>query len=250
MTSTAVSITLSNIHCSDEGDGPGSAEPFLWTVFFKIDGDTVSADSGTLQGAATIVATPGNHGDLGTSSVAAGNDLPIPEALGRFTGFVEPIPGPGGVLVPGVVGYIATLLEQDSTPNHAIADGHVALNQAVESELNDLLPKLKLTDLDHLDDIMGPLKKRISDRVAAAVSRAQSTFEKLSNQDDTIGTDVKLIFAQDEQIGLDPTDRKPDPIAFKTTFNNEGSWTISGAAAVLPPEVAQNARKDVVVRKS
>ena len=50
MATTAVDITLRNIHCSDEGDGPGSAEPYLWTVFFKVDGDTVSFESGALQG--------------------------------------------------------------------------------------------------------------------------------------------------------------------------------------------------------
>jgi hypothetical protein len=45
MATTAVNIMLRNIHCSDEGDGPGSAEPYLWTVFFKVDGDTASAVS-------------------------------------------------------------------------------------------------------------------------------------------------------------------------------------------------------------
>jgi hypothetical protein len=31
-------MKLDNIRCYDEGDGWGDAEPYLWTVFFKIDG--------------------------------------------------------------------------------------------------------------------------------------------------------------------------------------------------------------------
>ena len=26
---------LQNVHCHDEGDGWGNAEPYIWTVFFK-----------------------------------------------------------------------------------------------------------------------------------------------------------------------------------------------------------------------
>ena len=40
-----VSVKLNDAHRFDEGDGPGSAEPYLWTVFFKTDGDTVKVNS-------------------------------------------------------------------------------------------------------------------------------------------------------------------------------------------------------------
>ena len=36
-----VSLVLDHIQCIDEGDGPGLAEPYLWTLFFKIDGTSV-----------------------------------------------------------------------------------------------------------------------------------------------------------------------------------------------------------------
>ena len=35
-------MKLDHIHCYDEGDGWGDAEPYLLTVFFKIDGDSVA----------------------------------------------------------------------------------------------------------------------------------------------------------------------------------------------------------------
>ena len=236
MAATAVSISLDNIHCSDEGDFIGSAEPYLWTVFFKADGDTVNAESGMLQGTATVTGTLGNHGDLNTNSVDAGDNVTIPASLGQFSGFVKPIAGPGGTLLPGAIGYIAVLLEQDSTPDHAIATGHTVLNQAVRDELNSLLPTLKLTDLSNLDPVLKGVKDRVSAKVSSAISNAQSTIEKIRHpdQDDTIGTDVKVIFAQDDKVGTDPFDLKTDPVAIDTQFHDEGSWTLTGRAAVLP----------------
>jgi hypothetical protein len=239
METTAVRITLSNIHCANEADGPGNAEPYLWTVFFKVDGDTVTADSVGLHGTATVFGTVGDHGDLGTTDVGAGDDVPIPPSLGQFTGFVKPIPGEGGALNPGVIGYVATLLEQDSTPDHAIASGHATLNNAVQTELDKLLPTLKATDLidqGGLDHILDALKKRISDQVEAAISNAQSTSEKLThpNQDDKIGTDVKVLFAKDGLIGTDPLQLNAAPISIAKQFDNEGSWNITGTVAVVP----------------
>ena len=62
-----VRIELDRIHCHDEGDAVGSAEPYLWTVFFMIDGSTVSVSSSlTLDGTATVAFTPGSHGNLGS----------------------------------------------------------------------------------------------------------------------------------------------------------------------------------------
>jgi hypothetical protein len=34
-------ISLDRLHCHFEGDSVGDGEPYLWTAFFKIDGDTI-----------------------------------------------------------------------------------------------------------------------------------------------------------------------------------------------------------------
>jgi hypothetical protein len=76
-------LDLERIHRHDEGNGWGSAEPYLWTVFFKIDGDSVALTEGlTLSGTATVVGTPGSHGNLGNTDVDAGDDIDIPSAIG------------------------------------------------------------------------------------------------------------------------------------------------------------------------
>jgi hypothetical protein len=100
-------IRLDRIHCFDEGDGWGSAEPYLWPVFFKIDGETVSmTDALKLSGTPTVVGTYGNHGNLGNTDVDAGDTIPIPESLGSWKTTLKPIPVPTSLssLVDDVAG--------------------------------------------------------------------------------------------------------------------------------------------------
>src|SRR3954454_13449038 len=90
-----VAIDLERIHCYDEGDGWGNAEPYLWTVFFKVDGDSVALTEGlTLTGHATVSGTPGSHGNLGDTDVDEGDDVPIPSAIGQWDTLMKPIPVP------------------------------------------------------------------------------------------------------------------------------------------------------------
>lgn len=88
-------VSLDRIHCYDEGDGIGSAEPYLWTVFSKVDGDTVVlGDDLFLHGTATVVTTPGSHGNLGDSGVDGGDTVAIPAAIGECQTTLKPIPVP------------------------------------------------------------------------------------------------------------------------------------------------------------
>src|SRR5262249_51856970 len=83
-------VSLDQLHCFKMSEF-GTAEPYVWTAFFKIDGDTVQVDLSddeenpglVLTGTCTFVATQGSHGDLRDRSVAEGDDVPIPAELGE-----------------------------------------------------------------------------------------------------------------------------------------------------------------------
>jgi hypothetical protein len=230
-----VRFQLNNIQCTDEGDGPGDAEPYLWTLFFKIDGDTVSVNNSfKLQGTATVVSTPGNHGNLGVAEVAAGETVPIPPAIGRFQTTLKPIPvtGLSGKTVGGVAGCIAILMEEDSTPDDAIAQGHEALNKGVREALNQLIPTLSITKPSPTDADLKKLENDVSSAVLSAVSSNVSFWNAVwgfmsfgNNQDDQIGT-AKFFFSHSQ---LDKSVGKPT--ALQQQWKNEGDWALLGSVS-------------------
>ena len=236
MNTLDVHLTLRNLHCYDEADSAGSAEPYLWTVFFKIDGDTTVVNpSFTLQGTATVVSTPGNQGDLPNHDVDAGEDVPIPAVLGEFATKLKPIPlqQPVGDMkeVGGVMGAITVLMEQDNTPGSAIAKGHVALNKAVQDSLNAVIPTLNVGHQEPTDAEIEAMKKKIGDTVTKAVESDVSTWDWLSgfgNMDDKIGSEV-FRFSHKELATLGVSG-----ISLQKRFKDEGDWELSGRVTAFP----------------
>jgi len=231
-----VNLKLNNLHCYDEGDGIGSAEPYLWTVFFKIDGDTAVVNpSLALQGTATVVGTPGNHGDLPNHDVDPGENVPIPAAIGEFKTRLKPIPlqTPIGDFkeVGGVMGAITVLMEEDNTPNSAIAKGHVALDKAVQDSLNALIPTLNFGHQEPTDAEIEAMKKTIGDAVSKAIADDVSVWDwlgGLGNMDDQIGAEVfRFSHTQLEAQGV-------SGIGIQKRFNNEGDWELQGRVTAFP----------------
>jgi hypothetical protein len=236
MNTLDVTLRLSNLRCHDEGDGPGSAEPYLWTVFFKIDGDTTVVNpSLTLQGTATVVGTPGNQGNLPNHDVDPGENVPIPAAIGEFKTRLKPIPlqQPIGSFkeVGGVMGMITVLMEEDNTPNSAIAKGHVALNKAVQDSLNALIPTLNFGHQEPTEQEVEAMKKKIGDAVTKAVSDDVSVWEwlgGLGNMDDQIGSEAfRFSHKQLEDAGV-------SGIAIQKRFRKEGDWELQGRITGVP----------------
>lgn len=229
-----IEMKLETIRCRDEGDGPGNAEPYLWTVFFKADGETLVVNSDGpnpifVQGPPVVVGTPGNHGNLGTNSVDEGDVVSIPAIIGEYRTVMKPIPLTTPILgtteVGGMMGCLVVLMEEDNTSDSDIGRGHDALNSAVRDKLAKLIGSLSLSNPEPTDaDI-----QEISDQVGAAVKDAigggVSVFEWLlgfGNMDDQIGSEsFRFSHATLEASG-------GTPIPFSRRWRNEGDWEISG----------------------
>jgi len=235
-----VKLRLTNLHCFEEGDSAGSAEPYLWTVFFKIDGDTtVVNDTNALQGTATVVGTPGNHRNLPNHDVDPGENVPIPAAIGEFNTRLRPIP----LVVPigdvtevgGAVGVITVLMEQDNTSNSDVAQGHRVLDRAVRDALNALIPTLNAGNQDVSDAQIEAMKEQIGDAVTAAIEDSVSAGEWIKgfgNMDDEIGSAVfRFSHAELEAHGV-------GGITFDKRFRNHGDWELSGRIVARPVGVA------------
>lgn len=233
-----VDLELDNIIVHDEGDGWGDAEPYLWTVFFKVDGDTVSVtDSLTLSGPPTIETTPGSHGNLNTSDAEEGDNITIPSAIGEWSTILKPIPGPPSLSslfedFGGVIGVVAILMEEDNVSDDGAEAGHQALNQGVRDALQEIINTRSISNQDVTEDEIKGFTDAIESKIRDAIKNQQNFFENIwswLNADDTIGTKV-FLFKHDD---LDPS----TALNFSHRWQNEGDWEIFGhlSSSVLCP---------------
>ena len=199
---------------------------------FKVDGDTVVNDSSfMLAGPATVVGTPGNHGDLG-GSVDTGEDVAIPSSLGRFGTTMRPIPSPiAGIDAGGMIGCIAVVMEEDSTPDQDIANGHAALNQKLQEQLDAIIPTLGLSNQTPTEDELAAIQAAIQQAVYDAIAEGVDFWDVLGGlfgnlMDDEIGI-AKWLYKHDE---LDAVAGTKFPIS--RHWSTEGSWTLEGEVRV------------------
>lgn len=228
-----VSFDLDRLVCHDEGDGWGSAEPYMWTIFFKIDGDTCKLnDSLMLEGTATVFTTPGSHGNLGDTDVDAGDTVSVPPAIGQQDMTLIPIPVPDFVKQAGTddvsafAGCIVVLMEEDNVSDAGAEAGHAALNAAVQNAFDSIIPTLGALNKDISDDVINNLISQVQSKVTDAIKNQQNAFENLwswINPDDTIGT-VVWKFSGDDLL-------KQTPLQLQKRWQNEGDWELFGSVA-------------------
>jgi hypothetical protein len=246
------SVKLSSIYCRDEADGIGDAEPYLWTIFFKIDGETIkhTPNTLTLTGDAVFHFGPGSHGNLGTKSVDAGQTVQIPAAIGEWHNQLQPIilTNRDGTTssVPGIVGVVAVLMEEDNVSDSGAEKGHQALNNFVQTEINNFIHSINLLDFvnvanpqDKLNELIEAMKKKIQDGAAGvvgkAIEHAQGFWSNLwsgLNKDDKIGS-VVYTFSQQDIV------QRRYSIALDQRWKNEGDWELFGSISAPNPCQAQ-----------
>ena len=192
-------ISLDHLHCYKDGE-IRSAEPYLLTAFFKIDGEgnfiDVKDGQFFIGGSCTFRATPGSHGNLGTRHVSNGDDVSIPPPIGESTFAIEPITAAGIGLpdtkISGFVGVVVALMEENWLTESAANAGHVAFNRTLVRKINEIVPTLRqgMTQIPPGDIEL--VKKELEARVKAAVidKETDGDFFGLLNADVLIGADL------------------------------------------------------------
>lgn len=235
-----VSVRLSSIYCRDEGDGPGDAEPYLWTIFFKIDGQNIHQNGIALAGDAAFSFGVGSHNNLNNHDVTSGERVAIPAPVGRWETTLTPITisdfSGNNFFMPGIIGVAAILMEEDNVSDSGAEAGHKALNTFVQTSINDFIHSINLLDFadpntrkEILDARIEALKKELVDRSGAIVHDAivnkQPWYSDLwawVNADDKIGSQI-WIFNQDDIVS------KRYHLDLHTRWRNHGDWELSGA---------------------
>lgn len=190
-----VRMQLTDFRWSVPGSGR-SGQVYLWTVFFKIDGDSVYLGQNLqLQGQATVVPMPGDQGDLGSNDYGAfGATIPIPHEIATYVTVLRGIPVPAlKTVIPGMIGCVAVVLLQLGTPAKAISAGHDALNTAIQQQLNALIPTFGFANPPTPQTItadIATMQSNVQSAVTNAFVNSLNLWEKL----------FAAFSAQDEQL--------------------------------------------------
>jgi hypothetical protein len=226
-------IDLRNLHChvqSDQNNPNNPAEPYLWVTFFKLDGATTVIDGNySLRGTATVFPMPGNHGDLRTRGMKAGDDVAVPSTLGQLSTLVTPIPleTPFGDTRerPGVFGCVAVVLEEDEQSDFDTAYAHDAFNRKLTELLNNLIPTLGLTHPEIRPADIDPIWKELHDTVKHALSARAGLFDIFTDYDDSIGSQV-FYYSQETLL-----EQGPIPLSMQFENKNRAEvWELTGEA--------------------
>jgi hypothetical protein len=188
-----VDVHLQSLTLHETEDTFGD-EPYLWTVFVKVDGDTVDfADLGRSR--ATVVSTSGSHNDLtGEENVGSGRTLAIPAHVGRFSTVLKTIRGlPVALVKPGdatqLVMYVKAW-DEDGLSDGSVEAGRMKLVELLQTRLDAFIQSATPPDL-------GAIQAEIASAVEGAIAASDQNildFVFTGGEDDQLG-DATLRFS-------------------------------------------------------
>lgn len=248
-----ISLVLDRILCMDEADGAGNAEPYLWTLFFKIDGETARLDALNLRGTITVSRRNGEHGNLQNRNVDAGTNIPIPPSLGRWNTTLIPIPvvppiefTDGRVLkdISGTIGVLCVLIEEDELSDSAAIAGYNAFCSSFEAKMNEKINGLGLSRQELSEEEIVEIQDAVSETAEDAMTIASADligytimgwlqgphgFISIGAPDDLVGT-ANFRYTHDQL-------QEHGQFFFDRHWEKEGEWKIFGhiSAEPVPP---------------
>lgn len=177
-------LTLTQLRCLAQSESGTGSEPYLWTTFFALGAEPLPFQTGALS-----VITPAYDAFRTEfpNGMKAGSVATVPPFVASATFKIDlDQTGP----LPNMVGCVAVLMEEDSTPQGSIVRGRIAYSKEIEVQLKALIDKrIQAGDSGPLTDAeIGTIKSNVSAKVKEAIKSGQSAFSLLfTDQDDNLG---------------------------------------------------------------
>jgi hypothetical protein len=242
MPPTSLAVALDSLVYQTAGRRRRRKQPYLWTTFFKIDGSTVHlSDQFQLTGQAAFHFGPGSHGNLQQQAFEPGDAIAIPEGLGQWQTEITPIKVPFfDYEMPGMIGVVAVLMQENNVSDIGAEAGHEALNRYVEDAVGEAIRSFDVKHID-VENIQPSLKQYfagqiasladgIEDQVRHAIVEAQSWWQNLWSlieQDELVGYCVWDLLS--EEI---PTGEEGYRLHQRWTHDQLGAWELRGSVTV------------------
>jgi hypothetical protein len=252
-------VKLTQLRCHDRPDGWTNSEPYLWNIFFKIDGSCITLTKEfRLHGKPVYHFSKGSQGNVLAKNLASGESVQIPEDVGEWKTMLVPIKVPFFEAdVSGVLGVVSVLMEQNLVSSGGAEAGHEAFNKYVMEALDTVVrefdpKKVSLDDVDgsikaYFDKQVTKYTENIADLVSQAVSGSQNivqNFLSLLKKDVVIGY---KIWDFSSQAMLDSTGEMP--FSHRWDTRKSGDWELKGKVYVKTDADEINALKRKRVRE-
>ncbi len=257
-----VVVELTEVKVRDDGEALGGAEPYLMVVGILVDGTTARAEL-TLSAADLLngqnpvrlrlrprgsltsfvrVRARGGHGSLdqvniGPIELALNGPVSLrpSDSVRQWTTDVQPIPltvgtdlngvsaDLGGLHLPGFVGAVALLSEEDLTAQHEIREARTAVAEGVRDLLEDILSEITLADLSADPASFPEQIQAIEDAARRRAATSMNLWEAFWGG--VVDPDDQLLhtfsFVNVAQLG--------DPARIAGAYQGEhGNWTLTG----------------------
>jgi hypothetical protein len=213
-------VAFRNLLCTDEADGSGSAEPYLWAFYFKIDGSTATLDLNSnnqlvLRGTSSNIGSPGSVGNLGDNDVDAEDNVILPPAIRSHGGplLLDPIPlsqaargqHPNLEAVGGLAGYVVALMENDDVTRADAQAAHREFNLSMRDTVKDAIDEFVVPPgipQPTADDIKTLFRDGLGPRIAELVEERRNQWATFPNyegdgRDDKVGVHTAFFIPQD-----------------------------------------------------
>ena len=246
-----VNLRLISLKRHKKGNGWGTDKPYLWPIYYKIDGEGITLTKEfLLEGAPIFQTTTGSHGNLGVKSMGKKDRIDVPEQIGLWKTTFEPlhIPYFEGK-ISGALGVMLILMEQNNVSAQGAEAGHQALNQFFQSNLSQLVADFRPTMIDIQNPFQSVMDyfsngtsgyaRKMGAAVGNAVKDNQNIVQNLwslVNKDNMIGFAVR-------QFTL-PKLIKHQHLSFSKKWETEkyGTWEIFGEISATPSSREEGTR--------
>ena len=222
----------------------GKAEPYLWTIFFKMDGSCIDiTPQFKIDGNATFHFTEGSHGNLGISSRQESNQVPIPSAVGKWETYLDPVRIPYFEQdAAGIAGVIVVLMEKNNVSYEGAEAGHHALNEKVEAAVNQTLKEFDPKIVD-IENAMPSIRKFFEDKVEIVTDSLQDDIVNAIKSKQKLLQNIWTLLKPDNLIGYrvwnfsqaDIMESDHQSIDFSHLWASEshGDWEIFGNVSAI-----------------
>ena len=221
-----ISLTMTQLRCLAQSDGSDGSEPYLWTTFFAFGAERLPGQTGNLG-----VVTP-SYDAFRTefpNGIKAGSTAAVPVfvATAGFNIDLDAVPQ------PKLIGAIAVLMEEDSTPQQSMVAGRIAYSKEIALQLEALADeRIRSGDFAALTDAeTDAIKAAIKSKVTDAVGRGQGLSGLFRNQDDNLAFAFKT-FTHSASNAAN-TEIRQQSFDFPVMDNKSGDrFILSGTLAV------------------